>query len=91
MRISFDEYIYEEAVLYVPYGSINAYMNDTYGWGQFYDIREFDPTKVEGTLDIENSAVEYIYDLSGRSQQRMQKGINIIRMSNGTVRKVLVK
>ncbi len=91
IRWPFDKTIYEQAVLYVPYGSIDAYRNDTFGWGEFYDIREFDPTKVEGTLDIENSAVEYIYDLSGRSQQRMQKGINIIRMSNGTVRKVLVK
>ena len=91
MRYSFDEYTYEEAVLYVPYGSIDAYRNDTWGWGQFYDIREFDPTKVEDTSDIENSAVEKIYDLSGRSQQRMQRGINLIRMSNGKVRKIMVR
>ncbi len=33
---------------------------------------------------------EAIYDLQGRRQTKMQKGINIIRMSNGTTRKVLV-
>ncbi len=83
--------IYEQAVLYVPYGSIDAYKNATDGWGRFNDIREFEPTKVEGTLDSGDSNIEKIYDLSGRGQQRMQRGINIMRMSNGRVRKVMVK
>ena len=83
--------IYEQAVLYVPYGSIDAYRNATDGWGRFNDIREFEPTKVEGTLDSGDSNIEKIYDLSGRGQQRMQRGINIMRMSNGRVRKVMVK
>ena len=81
----------EHAVLYVPFGCIDAYRNDTDGWGQFNDIREFDPTKVEGTLDLRNSTIEKVFDLSGRSQQRMQRGINIVRYGNGTVKKVLVK
>jgi hypothetical protein len=91
---SFDATIYEQAVLYVPFGSIDAYRNDKYyryGWGYFNDIREFDATKVEGTLDSGDSNIEKIYDLSGRGQQRMQRGINIMRMSYGKVRKVIGK
>jgi hypothetical protein len=32
-----------------------------------------------------------VYDLSGRRQNAPQRGMNIIRMSDGTTRKVLVK
>jgi hypothetical protein len=32
-----------------------------------------------------------IYDVQGRQHSELQPGINIIRYSNGTVRKVLVK
>ena len=34
---------------------------------------------------------ESIYDLSGRKLPALQKGINIIRMSNGTIRKMIAK
>lgn len=91
MRYSFDEYIYEEAVLYVPYGSINAYMNDTYGWGQFYDIREFDVTKLDGVTMAKNDVIRDTYDLTGRKVIKMKRGINIVRMSDGTVKKVMIK
>ncbi len=39
----------------------------------------------------ENKNEEGIYDLNGRKLSQMQKGINIIRMKDGTSRKVLVK
>lgn len=32
-----------------------------------------------------------IYDVQGRQHSALQPGVNIIRYSNGTVRKVLVK
>lgn len=32
-----------------------------------------------------------IYDVQGRQHSALQSGVNIIRYSNGTVRKVLVK
>ena len=35
--------------------------------------------------------VEGIYNLQGVRQPRMQKGVNVIRMADGTVRKVIVK
>ena len=42
------------------------------------------------TIDNGMSSDEW-FDLSGRKLQTSQKGINIIRMSDGTVKKVLVK
>ena len=36
-------------------------------------------------------SIEAIYDASGRRQPKMQRGINIVHMSDGTTRKVMVK
>ena len=41
----------------------------------------------DGQWTIDNGA----YDLSGRKVQTFQKGINIIRMNDGSVKKILVK
>lgn len=35
--------------------------------------------------------VEAIYDASGRKLSRVQRGVNVLRMSDGTVRKLIVK
>ena len=51
------------------------------------------------TTNVENLTMDkgewtmkpVIYDLSGRKLAKMQKGVNILRMSDGTTRKVLVK
>ena len=41
--------------------------------------------------ELRNKNEEGIYDLNGRKLSQMQKGINVIRMKDGTSRKVLVK
>lgn len=54
-------------------------------------VNELDTDAIE---DIENAAdakVEGIWSLSGAKMQTLQRGINIVKMSDGTVRKVLVK
>ena len=48
--------IYDEATLYVPYGSLDAYRNAN-DWSKFVNIREFDPTgiagvEVDGGMDV---------------------------------------
>lgn len=48
----------------------------------------------DGIRSIENEKLtnnEANYDLSGRKLDKPQKGVNIIRMSDGTTRKVLIK
>ena len=49
----------------------------------------------EGWTRIENLTQDKgetaVYDLNGRRLARMQKGINIVRLSDGTIKKVIVK
>lgn len=42
-------------------------------------------------LVIDNSIIESIFTLDGRKVDALQKGMNIIRMSNGTTKTVYVK
>ena len=76
------------ALLKVPEGSKTAYANAT-EWRRFTNIKE-----IAGVEDIEadNSAVEVIrYDIYGRILAEPTTGINIIKMSDGTTRKVIVR
>ena len=43
------------------------------------------------TMISEDQQVSESFDLQGRKQQNVQNGLNIIRMKNGTAKKVLVK
>lgn len=38
-----------------------------------------------------DSSIEVIYSLDGHKQNEMKKGLNIIRMSNGKIRKIFAK
>ena len=38
-----------------------------------------------------NATIESVYSVSGVRQQQMGHGVNIVRMSDGTVRKIFVK
>ena len=82
--------INDKCILYVPKGSVQAYRNDN-RWSAFSEIREFDVTQVEyvsdKTADTDAVPVEW-YNLSGSKLPAQQQGINIIRYSDGTVRKV---
>ncbi len=79
------------STLHVPASSLEAY-RATGPWSRFGTIVALTDEEV-GIKAIDNGqlTIDNAYDLSGRQQRKMQKGINIIRMSNGTTRKVLVK
>ena len=65
---------------------------DGWMWQEYAGSKDPDGIKniEHSPLNIEHSA-EGLYDLSGRKLDKPQKGINIIRMSDGTIRKVLMK
>ena len=42
-------------------------------------------------IDNEQLTIDNVYDLSGRQQGKMQRGVNLLRMSDGTTKKVMVK
>ncbi len=50
-----------------------------------------DPSFIEGVENAETVAPVAIYSISGTRLAAPQKGINIVKMSDGTVKKVLVK
>jgi len=82
--------VYETATLYVPIGKKAVY-EETDGWKLFRNIVETDIEKLSGIADVvsDQSVQKTYYSLSGRCLQQMQKGLNIIRMADGRVMKVI--
>ena len=89
---TFDD-ISKNCTLYVPKGTRNAYIAK--GWtesifkGGIVEMEET-PTSIKKTEEVERSLVNY-YNMNGQRVSALQKGINIQHMSDGSVRKVLVK
>ena len=85
---SFSEY---SSNLYVPSVSLQQYKSHPV-WGEFYYICPLDVSEI---TDIEGDGngleIEAIYDLNGQHQPALRPGINIIKMSDGTIKKVMVK
>ena len=85
---AFDDSYPENATLHVPDESLDAYKN-TDPWSRF-------GTKVgltETNILPLNSIAEPsdIYSLDGQRTEQLRKGVNIVKMSDGTVKKVVVK
>lgn len=83
------EFFQLHTILYVPEESIEAYRNSPY-FEQFMEIKPI-PTRDIEEIETEktNLTVEGIYTLDGRRIEKMERGVNIVRMSDGSVRKVI--
>lgn len=79
---------YDLCKLTVPYGSLKAYKEAPY-WKKFTHIIE-DPAGVDG-IEADNAEISEIYDLSGMRRSELQDGFNIVRYTNGKVKKIFVK
>ena len=77
-------------VLAVPKGSKKLYQ-EAYVWSYFDRIIEFDAAAAIDSPSKTTELPKGYYTLDGRRWTRPQKGINIIRQSDGTTRKVLMK
>lgn len=75
-----------ECTLYVPEGSISAYKSAPQ-WKDFYNIE----TGIKNVPKSDSATEAARYSTNCTRIASPQKGINIIRMSDGTVKKVLVK
>lgn len=76
--------------LYVPKGSEDAYRNAA-EWNRFEIIEGFDTTGIGDSAVSEKPYETSRYSLDGRRLQAPEKGVNIVRMSDGSVHKVVVK
>ena len=78
------------ADLFVPVGTIDKY-KATQGWKDFVWITEGIPSGI-GEVKTEVGKTEVSrYTLDGKKMSEPQEGINIIKMSDGTTKKVIVK
>ncbi len=94
---TFNNSTYMDVVLYVPSGS-KAIYEATDGWKDFWEIVEMDVndmtpeyTAVDDIIVNRQANVIGNYTLDGTKVPQPQRGINIIRYSDGTARKVLMK
>lgn len=78
---------YYNGTLYVPVGTSNLYRN-IWSWSSFSNIVEDEGLSVEGLT--KDTTKPSFYLLNG-TQSNGQRGVNIVRYDDGTVKKVLIK
>lgn len=80
----------DNAILYIPKGSFSVY-SKAVDWRDFKNIVEFEPTGVENMNMAKKITEVSRYALDGQRLDHPRKGLNIVKYSDGTVRKILVK
>ena len=87
---AFENTSISNGTLLVEDNSVTAYKNSA-PWSGFGTIMGFkEATGIDAIIvDIETGAK--IYSLDGKPQNALQKGINIVRTSNGKTKKVVIK
>ena len=85
----FDDFDISKCTLYVPLGTKQAY-SGTEVWREFGEIKEYDASGV-GKVDNHSEAKEVSrYSLDGQRLSAPVKGLNIVRYSDGSIKKVVV-
>ena len=85
----FDDFDISKCTLYVPLGTKQAY-SGTEVWREFGEIKEYDVSGV-GKVDNHSEAKEVSrYSLDGQRLSAPVKGLNIVRYSDGSIKKVVV-
>ena len=78
------------ATLFVPQSTSQTYKAKI-GWKDFVWVEEGLPAGVESILSDEKTTEFSHYSIDGMRLASPQNGINIVRMSDGTTKKILVK
>ena len=92
LPLNFEKSVMDNAILYVPKGSYQNYVLADY-WKEFKNIKEFDPetASINNTQSADNTKELSRYAVNGQRLAAPTKGLNIVRYSNGTVKKVMEK
>ena len=78
----------EQATLYVPESSLDSY-KATSPWSRFGTILPISTTGIGEIATDGDACIDAIYNLEGKRGNGISRGLSIIRMSDGTTRKVL--
>ena len=85
----FDDFDISKCTLYVPLGTKQAY-SGTGVWRDFGEIKEYDVSGID-KVDNHSEAKEVSrYSLDGQRLSAPVKGLNIVRYSDGSIKKVVV-
>ena len=92
----FVESNYKNAALHVPAASVEAYKNAEQwkDFGNIVALTDEDPkptTEIMVTTATQQPTVVERYNIDGKRIATPQRGLNIIKMSDGTIKKVVVK
>ena len=77
-----------QATLYVHEASLEAYKTTT-PWSGFGTILPITSTGINYNTANKEVTIDAVYDLDGKRSNGTSRGMNIIRMSDGTTRKVM--
>lgn len=86
---TFEDANTEKCILYVPKGTYDDY-RFTY-WGIFANIVEYDPTGINHITTSGDAKEISRYAADGQRLEVPAKGLNIVKYSDGSVKKVVVQ
>ena len=89
LQSEFTDEQFQTIALYVPKGCKNAYEKAS-GWDNFWNIKEFDTSGIDMPQTVDTRELKR-YDINGLPIKSHKRGLNIIKMSDGSTRKVMVK
>lgn len=83
---------FSTAILHVPANLVESYKQSTLAWNRFGSIVALteEETAIKTTINSHDDTHEY-HNLNGQSFKVPQHGINIIRMPDGSYKKILLK
>ena len=98
LKVSFPYNVSEDTYVYI-YGGLNTSNNakgmrraePADGTLKIYGIEVDSKANDIESLEVSQDDIATIYNLNGHRINSLQRGVNIIRMNDGTVRKVVVK
>ena len=88
-RYAFEGCASRKCTLYVPKGTYDNYRRSEFGY--FENIVEFDATGIDKTTTSTDVEEVSRYSVNGQRLAVPVKGLNIVKYSDGTARKVVVK
>ena len=80
----------KNCTVYVPKGTGDAYFRSA-EFGYFYNIVEFDATGIDKVATSANAKEVSRYSANGQRLSAPAKGLNIVKYSDGSVKKVVVE